>query len=179
MNTEFLRSLQAQILGNEECLPYIITNDMPRVPGEEAVKRDKAIAEIISRGRTKRTSYMITERGVRAILPIADGALFIRTLRQLQTATEMPAWLSAALDGIADEETKWAYLDTLQCGYPWLQGDGLDVGDETLRMLLDLLARGLPSLERGVSMLKKLGEEDDAVTAADVSRALRGPWGDE
>ncbi len=175
-----LRALQAQILDDPACKPYIITNDMPRVSGKDALEKDAAIAVILNAGRTKLISCMVTERGVRANLSIRDGALFIKTLRDLDSAKEVPEWLSVALDkvGVHDSE-KWAYFDTFQCGYSWLRADGLDVGDARVRKLLDLLGLGVPDLSDAVASLKDMGVEDDKVNAGHVSLALRGPWGDE
>ena len=180
MNTNELRALQAQILANHACQQHVITNDMPRIASAEAFAKDAAIAEILSVGRTRLAPFMISERGVRANLPIKDGALFIKTLRDLSEASDVPAWLSAALGqiGVAEED-KWAYFDTLQCGYTWLRADGLDVGEATVRQLLDLLGLGVPPLAGAIAHLKSLGMEPDPITAADVSLALRGPWGDE
>lgn len=177
MNTN-LRALQAQILATPACQPHIITNDMPRVPSQEALPHDQAIADIISAGRTRLVSNAVNERGLRSKLTIAEGALFVKTLRELQAATSPPVWLFAALQKEPKEEIE-AYLDTLQCCYPWLQSEGLDVGDETVRLLLDVLAAGIPALAPGVSKLKRLGEETDPVSVSEVSLALRGPWGDE
>jgi hypothetical protein len=180
MDTQFLRALQTQILADAECAPHVHTNDMPRISSEEVRVKDAAVAQIISGKRTRLVSKTVTERGVRAAMSIMDGSLFIKTLRELSEATTAPAWLTTVLTAMGvPGPAQWAYFETLQCGYPWLRADGLDVGEPTVRQLLDLLAAGVPSLGAATVQLKSLGVVPDPVTADQVSRAVRGPWGDE
>jgi len=179
MNTERLRDLQKEILSDEDCQPFIVTADDEKT---NAVESDRAIAVIRNRKRPpKLRAHMISERGVRASLSIIDGAVLIKTLRDLSTAVGVPPqWLTDVLNAVkVHEPAHWAYFDTMQCGYTWLRGDGLDLGSQATRDMLGLIAAGVPSLAPAVSTLKALAEEPDNITADEVSRALRGPWGDE
>lgn len=142
---------------------------------------DKAIADIISQGRNRLVSRMISERGVREALPVVQGYAFLRTLRELNEANEAPAWLTAAFDqaGIP-APAHAAYFDTVKCGWDWLRNDaGLDLGAAKVQALLDIIALGQPGLVDAVVTLKQLAMAEDRVTPEQVSVALRGPWGDE
>ena len=178
MTPQKLRALQAEILADEECKPFVVTADDEKT---DAIERDRTIAAIRNGKRPPRLRpHMISERGVRAALPIIEGALLIKTLRDLSAAVTMPPWLGAVLGAVkVPEAAQWAYFDTMQCGYTWLRGDGLDLGSTTTRDMLGLIAGGVPELAPAVAKLRALAEEPDTITADEVSRALRGPWGDE
>ena len=178
MTPQKLRGLQAEILADEECKPFVVTADEEKT---DAIERDRAIPAIRNDKRPPRLRpHMISERGVRASLSILEGAALIRTLRDLSAATDMPKWLSDVLAAVhVPAEMQWAYFDTMQCGYSWLRGDGLDLGSKATRDMLGLIAAGVPALGLAVAKLSALAEEPDTITADEVSRALRGPWGDE
>lgn len=178
MTPQKLRALQAEIMADEECKPFIVTADDAKT---DAIERDRAIAAIRNGKRPPRLRpHMISERGVRASLSILEAAALIKTLRDLSAATDMPKWLSDVLAAVkVPEAAQWAYFDTMQCGYTWLRGDGLDLGSTTTRDMLGLIAGGVPELAPAVAKLRALAEEPDTITADEVSRALRGPWGDE
>lgn len=170
-------ALLAEIQANPACAPYIHTNDMPKLGGAEAAAKDQAIADIINVGRVRRVSHMITERGVRESLSIRDAALFLKALRDLSSAVEMPVGIGAVLTQMGvNANEHWAYLDALQCGWSWLKGDGLDLGSAKVSELLQLIAAGLPETATACTELSKKALVPDPVCSADVSRAVRGPW---
>ena len=181
MTPQLLRALQAEILADAECAPFVHTNDMPKIGSDEAAAKDQAIATIRNGKRPpKARPCQLSERGVRSALPIVQGALLIKTLRDLEAATAAPAWLSAVLGALkVPADQQWAYFDTLQCGHAWLRAEGLDVGVQRTRDMLDVLAAGVPELAEAAATLKALGLQPDPITPDQVSRALRGPWGDE
>lgn len=170
------RALQTEILANEACAQYVVTNDMPKDP--DAYAKDAAIAAILSEGRTKRATRMISERGIRDHLDVVDAASILKVLRELSEATALPAGIVAALtaSGISSEN-HWSYLDTLQCAWGWLKSDaGLDIGSEKTVALLMLIGAGIPSVASACQQLANLGVVSDKISASDVSRAMRGPW---
>lgn len=139
----------------------------------------QAIADILSVGRTRMRGMVITERGVRENLSITQGALFLKTLRELSEAADAPTWLTTTLAAIGvPEGDRWAYFDALQCGWPWLRAQGLDVGTSKVRDLLDLLAAGQaaggPAVAAACATLKALGVEPNPITHTEVGDALRG-----
>lgn len=181
MTPQLLRNLQAEILADAECTPFVHTNDMPKIGSDEAAAKDQAIATIRNGKRpAKPRPCLLSERGVRSSLSIAQGALLVKTLRELEAAAEPPAWLSAALGAMnVPAADQWAYFDALQCGHAWLRAEGLDVGVQRTRDMLDVLAAGVPGLVEAAATLKAMGLQPDPITADLVSRAVRGPWGDE
>lgn len=169
-------ALWAEIAAKPECAEFIHSNAMEKITGAEAQAKDQAIADIINVGRKRRRSHMLTERGVREALPIVDASVFLKTLRVLESATGLPAGIAGLLAaaGVPEDE-HWAYQETLQCGWSWLRGDGLDVGSDKVAQMLQLIGGGLPTTSAACLQLAQLGWVADPVTAADVSRAVRGP----
>ena len=155
----------------------LLTEIRAKCPPELLAGRsDTAIAAHISRGRTRLQSTLVSERGVRSALSIVQGASFIKLLRDLEQATAAPAWLVAVCDALKiPEPVRWAYVDTLQCAYPWLKATGLDVGVQTTRDMLDLMAAGNPSLSSACQAIKALAEVPDPVDSYTVRRAC---WSD-
>jgi hypothetical protein len=153
---------------------------MPKISGPEAYAKDSAVAAIVSAGRVRLQTRMISARGVRESLTIVDGATFLKVLRELSEEVTVPAWLSTVLTALTvPVGAHWAYFDTLQCAWGWLQGDGLDLAATKTRSMLDLIVAGHPELVSASVTLKALAEVSDPVSVADVSLAIRGPWGDE
>lgn len=168
--------LWAEIQANPACAPYITPSE-PKVSAEIARANDQAIADIISVGRWRRVSRMITERGIREALPIKDASVFLRTLRELSTATEIPPDIATLLTAAGvDSADHWAYLETLKCGWGWLQTEeGLDIGSQRVIEMLQLIGGGIIETSPACIALSQLSLVEDRVTAADVSRAVRGP----
>ena len=117
MTPQKLRALQAEILADEECKPFVVTADDEKT---DAIERDRAIAAIRNDKRPPRLRpHMISERGVRASLSILEGAALIKTLRDLSAATDMPKWLSDVLAAVhVPAEMQWAYFDTMPLNSP-------------------------------------------------------------
>lgn len=143
-----------------------------------AAQEHGQIAAIVNVGRTKTSTKMLSERGVRAALGPVNGSLFINMLKSLETAAStstVPAWLTAVLTGLGVPSDQHVYyLSTLGCGYSWLRTDvGLDVGDATTQSMLDLIAAGNPTLVTACTTLKALAVVSDPVTVQQVIAALK------
>jgi len=54
----------------------------------------------------------------------------------------------------------------------------LDVGNLSVRAAIDMMVGTLLTAEQATAV-KAMAEQPATVSAADVSRAMRGPWGDE
>ena len=169
-------ALWAEIQANPACAPYITPSE-PKVSSEIARANDQTIADILNVGRTRRVSRMITERGIREALPIKDASVFLRALRELSTATEIPPGIAELLTAAGVDPTDhWAYFETLQCGWGWLKSEeGLDIGSQRVIEPLQLIGGGIIETSPACVALAKLSIVEDHVTAADVSRAVRGP----
>lgn len=141
---------------------------------QPGVRDDGAIARILTESQPPRLrTHMISERGVRQALTVVEGALFLKLLRELSTATEAPTWLANVLTAMqVPSEVHWAYLDTLSVGWEWLRSDGLDLGSTQVQAMLDLIASGNSSLSAACAKLKALGTEQDPVPLQAVSDAL-------
>lgn len=158
-------SLRDEILA--KCSPALIAS------------RDEAtIAAVISVGRVKRTSKMITERGVRAALSsIPAGSQFMRLLKVASETTGTPVWFGAVLTSVGLPEAEHQdYADALASAYGWLRQDaGLDLGASATRSMLDLIAASDPAKYGAtVSTLKALADQPDPVSVQDIAHALEG-----
>ena len=161
MTPEFLRALQADIMANAECAPYIITPDMGKVDG--AAKKDHAIAGILSATRTRITSMRVGELGILAKHPggpIAADAVLGKLEEYAATAGPLSRLAGRAMRGIRS-------------------ADGLDLGDPSTQAMLGALAQAGVLAPEEAAALAGLARVPDTITADHVSRALRGPWGDE
>lgn len=168
MTPQFLRDLQTAILANQACAEFVHTNDMPKISGSEAAVKDKAIADIISAGRTRLRSRLITDRGVISALGTQAGDAFLTALESFAVADLPP------------EHPMKADQAGIKRVLAWLKSDaGIELGDPQTQFLLGVFAQ-LGVVDAGsAAIVKALGTEPDPVTADQVSRALRGPWGDE
>lgn len=191
------RQLQAAILANQDCAQWV-TLDVPKTingepnpawrPGAEVRMRDAKVAEIIAPKLPPRiVPHPISEQGLRGALGDVEGERFMRALRALQVASQtdtVPTWLADVLTAMGRAaETHALTLGTLGAAVDMLDTDkGIDVGDPATRGMLDLLAAGQaaggPAIAASCVALKALAQRAATVTAADVSVALRGPWGD-
>jgi hypothetical protein len=170
MTPQFLRTLQAQILASAACQPHIQTNEMPKITAAEARAKDGAIAAILSESRKRLRSRLITERGIIGLLGPGDdeGEGFIQKLEAFG-ATNLPAEHPL--------KTKQAGIRRI---LSWLKSDdGVELGEAgTQTLLLALGQTGVVPMAQAQA-IAELGLEDDPVTIEQVSRAVRGPWGDE
>lgn len=136
-------------------------------------RRDDLIANVLSTARKRITSTHITERGVRAlnVLPRSRFAL-LNCLRAAQDAT--PDWLAPALTAMGvPVEDHPAYADDLASAWRWLlSADGLDVGSDVARRMLDLIAANVPAAAPACAAVKELAECADPISTGVVSDAL-------
>jgi hypothetical protein len=138
-----------------------------------AARNDVKIAAILSAGRIKLKPRTITERGVRNCgLGITQTSRFLRMLRELKAST--PDWLGPLLTSVGVPDDQHAdYADTLASAYDWLcQEAGIDIGTETARQMLDLLAHAPGDHTQIVGTIKALAEELDPINYNAVSDAL-------
>lgn len=152
MTPQFLRALQTQINATPACTQHVHTNDMPKISSIEAAAKDKAIADIISVGRTRPKAYEIGKGTIVEVLGLAGANAFL---------------------DIIDGDTTYRHVKHL------LQDGRLRVDSVMVAALVQgFMQANVISAEGGAALLA-LGREPDPVTAAEVSRAVRGPWGDE
>lgn len=157
------RSLEAEIRAHPECQKHIVTNDMPKDLNGPA--KDAIIANILSLGRTRLISKEIGDGAVSVALGVPDGPVFLYRLRQLASTI-------LAADASLEQITPVAVAQQVVAS---LSKAALDIGNAQVRSGIELFAGSLLSTTQ-VDKLKALAEVPDIVTAADVSRALRGPW---
>jgi hypothetical protein len=134
------------------------------------------IATVVSAGRKTIGTRMISERGVRSALGAVAGSKFLRLLKDLSTADQAPAWLTAVLTAMqVPANDQVFYLETLACAYDWVRSaDGLDIGDATTRQFLDLIAAGNPDLAAACATLKGLAERPNPVDWMQCQNAITG-----
>ena len=145
------------------------------ITGRAATPEWQAIGAAVAQGRTRRAAERrLNELSVRAMLPPAQAVPLLRTLREVHDAADTPAWLAAALDGMGIATAEHViYLDTLQCGWRWLQSEkGLDVSNDTTRQMLALLKTVRPALADACDALTAAGDEAEHVDELDVRRAV-------
>lgn len=152
MTPQFLRALQAEINASPACAEHVHTNDMPKISGAEALAKDQAIADIINVGRTRPKAFEIGKGTIVEVLGLAGANAFL---------------------DIIDGDSTYRHVKHL------LQDGRLRVDSALVEQLVQgFIQAGVISANGGAALLA-LGREPDPVTAAEVSRAVRGPWGDE
>lgn len=158
MTPEYLRALQAAIMADADCVPHVVTNDMGKVP--EAPERDRAIAEILN-GKGWGSSS-------RAVPCHLAKKLLIKHLRwrgivEAAASADHPArdaaWAAVAMAEDARMEA--------------------DFRDPDAQPLLQALVDSGLIESTHADALRSMCTVPSSVTGGDVSRALRGPWGDE
>lgn len=160
MDSQRLRALQAAILADEACAAYVITADAPKVPAAQAAAQDQAIADLMNEAGFGVSSQAVPAWWAKKYL-IKRGRW--RGIVAASQDDNHPA-VDAAYAAVALAED--ARMDA----------DFLDPAAGPLQAAL--IATGLMDADdRGV--LEAMSRTDCLVTAADVSLALRGPWGDE
>lgn len=162
------RALQTEILSGPraaDCAPFVNDGSDPSRKAT-APADDQAIADLLTPGRTTPGDKLISDGDVAIALGIPDGPLF---LYQLEQAAIAPAGQSAqeiAIHAVARQAWR-----SIQRGDFW-------IGNPTVRAAIDAMIGTLLAAEQATA-IKALAEVPAPVTAADVSRAMRGPWGDE
>ena len=165
-----LRALQEEILSGPRasaCAPFANDGSDP-ARKHSAPSDDAAIAAILSEGRTRIVSREIGDGAVAIALGIPGGPVF---LYQLELAAETSPGESATADQIAQHAIARQAWRSLQKG-------ALDIGNAVVRDAIDAMVGTLLTAEQAVAV-KALAEVADQVSVADVSLAMRGPWGDE
>ena len=159
-------ALREEILSGPKaahCAAHVVTNDMPKDPDYRA--KDQAIADLISAGRTKIAPRLVGTGEVELTLGIPAGPVFIYGL---EVAGATPPGEGATTDQIAAFATARSALRALNAG-------AFQIGSEAVRAGIDLFVGTLLTVEQAAT-IKAMAETPDPITAADVSRALRGPW---
>ena len=160
-------ALQVEILSGPkaaECAPWVVTNDMPKDLNGYA--KDQAIAEILTKGRApKIVSREVGDGAISLALGTPTGPVFMYKLKRI-AATDLP--VEAPMDEIVPVAIAQQAVESLA-------KQGFDVGNAGVRAGIDMMVGLLLTAEQA-SAIKALAEEPEVVTAADVSRALRGPW---
>lgn len=160
-------ALQAEIMSgpkSAECAPFVITNDMPKDPDYKA--KDQAIADLLNANRTpKIVNREIGDGAVSLALGVPAGPVF---LLELETVANTTPTREATTDEVA-------IVAVARQAWRSLNKGAFDVGLPSVRAGLDLFVGTLLTDDQA-SAIKALAEVPDVVTAADVSRALRGPW---
>lgn len=151
-------ALLAEIQANPDCAPHIVPS-VPKVDVAIAVAHDLAIADILSVGRTRIASRSLSERAILAEYPagpVAADAVLVKLETYASAGQPLSSVLNRALRLLRDPE-------------------GLDFGAAAVRSMLDALAAAGAITGDESAALQGLALTPDPVTAADVSRAVRGP----
>lgn len=159
MDTAYLRALQAEIMGREDCAELRVTPDMGKVEGG-SYARDLAIAGILNAA-----GWGATSREVQCHL--AKKLLLVRG-----------RWRGIVLAAqAADHPAADSAFTAIELGNdPNMTVDFY--APAAAALMQPLIDAGLLDAE-DVAALQALCRVPSAVTADHVSRALRGPWGDE
>ena len=159
-------ALQEEILTGPKaaaCAAFVVTHEMPKDPDYKA--KDQAIADLLNVGRPpKIVRREVGDGAISLALGIPAGPVFLLQLEMLAnteiTAQTAPEQLAA----VAVARQAWRSLNRA----------GFDVGSPEVRAGLDLFVGTLLTAEQATT-IKALAEAPEVITAADVSRALRGP----
>lgn len=151
------RELQAVILASADCAPYIHTNDMPVTGGVTVGQKDQAIADILN--------------AAQAITTIGTKRIGIGTVLDVLGPVDGSAVLDVLYAASASARPVYYALKLLE------QGE-LDVGAPATRAQVGMLTGTIFTAAQADSILG-LALNPVTVSAAQVSNALRGPWGDE
>lgn len=147
-----------------QCAPFIVTNEMPKDP--DYLAKDQAIADILNQDRpAKITRKEVGDGLISLALGMPAGPIFLYQLKRIAT-TVLPD--DASLEQIAPIAVAQQAVESLKKG-------AFDVGDDSVRAGIDMFVGLLLTAEQA-GAIKALAEVPDVVSAADVSRALRGPW---
>lgn len=160
MTPAYLRALQAAILAEPACAKHVIDNDAPKVSADEARAADQAVADIMrAQGFGAGSRAVPAWQAKRQLIMRGKWRGIVLAAADAQHPAVEAAYAAVAL---ADD----ARMDADFC-------------DPTAAPLIGaLVACGLLS-DDDAQMLRAMSATPSTVTAADVSRALRGPWGDE
>lgn len=164
MTPQYLRALQAAIMADAECAALAITPDHGKVPGG-AYAQDQAIADML---RIKRW-FGPSESPSRSILAsearnvLLTHGLWRNIVRKAAEDGDTPA-----------HEAAWNAVELAKS-----DAARFDAFVPRSAALLDVLVDAGLCTPEAKAELQALCTTDPTVSAAEVSRALRGPWGDE
>ncbi len=158
MTPAYLRALQSAIQASDECAALAVTPDMGKVQG--AYERDRAIADILNASGWGATSAAVESWKAKKLL-IKRGK-----------------WLGIvrAADNDAHPAQAAAFAAVELANDARMTADFQDA--DAAPLMAGLKAAGLLS-DSDVDALRAMCIVPSNVTADHVSRALRGPWGDE
>lgn len=154
-------ALQAEILASAACAPYIHDNTAPKLSADAVLPKDQAIADILNAGRKVVGEYWLTDRGLVSDLVAATGN------------TDMADSILTKLDTLANSSRSTrAMMNRLQTDVR-----GVNFGDAALRAQFQYLGgMGVFTVDEVAAVLALALQDAPKITAADVSRAVRGPW---
>lgn len=166
----YLRDLQAEILSGPRavaCAQHVNDGTDPARRHTARVD-DQAIADILSEGRMKIASMEIGDSTVAVALGIPAGPLFLYRLESLATTAPASDATEQQIAVHAVARQAWRSLEKWQ----------FNIGDPVVRAAIDAFVGTLLTQDEA-DAVKAIALIPDPVSAADVSRAMRGPWGDE
>lgn len=160
-------ALREEILDGQKaaaCAAFVVTGDMPKDPDYKS--KDQAVADLLNANRApKIVSKEVGDGAISLALGIPGGPVFLLQLEMLANTAITPETVPEQLAVVAVARQAWRSLNRA----------GFDVGSPEVRAGLDLFVGTLLTEEQATT-IKALAEAPDVITAADVSRALRGPW---
>lgn len=163
------RALQAEILSGPkagDCQTYVNDGSDPDRKAS-AMSDDAAIAAILSAGRTSIAQRQINDADAAIALGIPAGPLFLYQLEQAATVAPSPEATAQQIALYAVARQAWRSLTR----------GTFDIGNPVVRQAIDSMVGTLLTAEQATG-IKALAEVPQTISAADVSRAMRGPWGD-
>lgn len=156
-------ALRAAILGRPDTAPLAVTPEMPKDP--TAAAKDREIADLLSHGRTRIAPRPIGDGEVSLALGMPAGPLFLLGLEQAATTAPAADATPQQIEQHAIARQAWRSLEK----------GALDVGRADVRAAIDAMVGVLLTAEQAGKILA-LALVEHRISAADVSRALRGPW---
>lgn len=145
------------------------------IPGPEVFARDAKIAQILSAKRTRFVSRRLSSLGLAERFPASGqlpGPLYCESVLQ-----KMEGFAAAA---VQEQDPAIALFGgQIRRQMAHLAGDGIDFGAPALHTMFDAMVSAGAITENDARALKSVALEPEVITADEVSRALRGPWGDE
>lgn len=148
------RELQTLILATPSCVQHVHSNDMSKIGAEEVRGKDQAVADALMAcgALTQVMPRKIGEDDVLRELGVTAGDDVLTKLETL---------------AVADSKVRRA-MRLLAAG-------DLDIGHAQTQAMIDALPMEFTADEK--TALKNMALRTVSVSAAEVSTALRGPWG--
>lgn len=156
-------ALWAEIQANPACAPHIVPS-LPKVSAEVANAGDQAIADILNVGRKKIVSREVGDGVISIALGMPAGPVF---LYQLET-------LAGTLPAVDATPEQIATFCVARQAWRSVSKAAFDVGSPSVRAGVQMFV-GVLLTQAQADAILALAEVPDALTAADISRAVRGP----